>query len=68
MTWAQRLNRVFNIDLETCKACGGPVKIIARIEEPAVNEKILRHLERKDAAATVHSPPSRGPPQISLFD
>jgi hypothetical protein len=23
MTWAQRLKRVFNIDIETCKGCGG---------------------------------------------
>jgi hypothetical protein len=23
MTWAQRLKRVFNIDVETCRACGG---------------------------------------------
>jgi Putative transposase/Transposase zinc-binding domain len=31
MTWAQRLKRVFNIDIETCNSCGGPVKIIACI-------------------------------------
>jgi len=31
MTWAQRLKRVFNIDIETCQACGGPMKIIACI-------------------------------------
>ena len=67
MSWAQRLKRVFNIDIETCKDCGGPVKIIACIEDPVVVEKILRHLERKDAAVTLLSPPSRGPPQVSLF-
>ena len=26
MTWAQRLKRVFNIDIETCRACGGAVQ------------------------------------------
>ena len=31
MTWAQRLKRVFNIDIETCSECGGAVKIIACI-------------------------------------
>ena len=67
MTWAQRLKRVFNIDIETCKNCGGHVKIIACIEDPVVVEKILRHLERKDATVTLHSPPSRGPPQGRLF-
>jgi hypothetical protein len=29
MTWAQRLKRVFNIDVETCRACGGAVKVAA---------------------------------------
>ena len=31
MTWAQRLKRVFNIDIETCSKCGGDVRIIASI-------------------------------------
>ena len=31
MTWAQRLRRVFNIDIETCSECGGAVKVIACI-------------------------------------
>jgi len=30
------LKRVFGIDLEHCPQCGGDVKIIAAIEEPAV--------------------------------
>jgi hypothetical protein len=30
MTWAQRLKRVFNIDLSICEKCGGEAKIIAR--------------------------------------
>lgn len=29
MTWAQRLKRVFGLDIETCRACGGAVRIIA---------------------------------------
>ena len=31
MSWAQRLKRVFNIDIETCSECGGNVKVIACI-------------------------------------
>jgi len=27
MTWAKRLKRVFDIDIETCSECGGDVKI-----------------------------------------
>ena len=34
MTWAQRLKRVFGIEIETCEKCGGNVKIIASIEDP----------------------------------
>jgi hypothetical protein len=29
MTWAQRLKRVFGIDIETCPACRGAVGIVA---------------------------------------
>ena len=50
MTWAQRLKRVFGIDIETCPACGGAVRIIACIEDPAVIEKILTHLDAKAPA------------------
>ena len=68
MTWAQRLRRVFNIDIETCKTCGAQVKVIACIEDPVVIAKILTHLDRKDASgAARHLPPCRAPPQASLF-
>jgi len=29
MTWAQRLKRVFRIDIETCEYCGGAVRVTA---------------------------------------
>ena len=45
MGWAQRLKRVFGI--ETCPACGGAMRMIACIEDPDVNEKILTHLDVK---------------------
>ena len=45
MTWAQRLKRVFNIDIETCSECSGDVRIIASIEDPAVVQKIRAHLD-----------------------
>jgi hypothetical protein len=43
--WAQRLQRVFGIDVEHCERCGGPMKVIASIEEASVINKILRHLQ-----------------------
>ena len=69
MTWAQRLKRVFGIDIETCSACGGAVRIIACIEDPAIIEKILTHLDGKGVECeATRRPPSRGPPQRGLFD
>jgi len=44
MTWAQRLKRVLAIEIEKCEKCGGPVRIIASIEDPDVIQKILKHL------------------------
>ena len=68
MTWAQRLKRVFNIDVETCRICGGTAKVIACIEDPVVIKKILMHLEEKaPTRAALLLPDSRAPPQSSLF-
>jgi len=46
MTWARRLKRVFNSDIDTCQGCGGAVKIIACIEDRVVFDKILTHLDK----------------------
>jgi len=68
MTWAQRLKRVFNLDISTCDACGGAVKVIASIEEPAVIKQILAHLQRKAESKEFNPlPESRAPPQIGLL-
>ena len=67
MTWAQRLKRVFKIDIETCEHCGGAVKVIASIEDPAVIKTILDHLARRAEAATPGFRPfARAPPQQKL--
>ena len=44
MGWTRLLKRVFDIDLEHCPQCGGELKIIVAIEEPAVIVRILTHL------------------------
>jgi hypothetical protein len=36
MTWAQLLKRVFNIDIKTCRKCGGSIIVIASIELIAI--------------------------------
>ena len=68
MTWAQRLKRVFNIDVETCSECGGDVRIIASIEDPAVIQKILAHLDDKATSeATALLPDCRASPALGLL-
>ena len=69
MSWAQRLKRVFGIDIETCAACGGAMRIIDCVEDPEVIDKILAHLDAK--APELEAPrraPCRAPPQRGLFE
>jgi len=49
------LKRVFDIDIEYCPNCGGTLKIIAAIVDPAMIAKILTHLHL----------PARAPPRSS---
>jgi hypothetical protein len=67
MTWSQRLKRVFGIDIETCAACGGVLRIIACIEDPAVIKKILTHIGKNASADPARLPPCRAPPQARWF-
>ena len=65
MTWAQRLKRVFDIDVETCARCGGPMKVLASIEDPVVIKTILTHLDKtthRTPALRILPPAARAPP------
>ena len=63
--WAQRLKRVFAIDIEKCEKCGGKMRVIACIEErgvapPEVIDKILKHLGLDESStARNRSPPNQ---------
>ena len=65
MNWAQRLKRVFDIDVETCDQCGGAVKVIACIEDAVVIKKILDHLQKQAVPEQRQLPESRAPPKGS---
>ncbi len=71
MSWAQRLKRVFNIDIEACGRCGGSLKVIACIEDQDIIDRILAHLRDKELATPslpLLTPPSRAPPEtLPLF-
>lgn len=60
MNWAQRLKRVFAIDIESCPECGGNVQVIACIEDPQLIAIILAHVRSRELATA--QPAARGPP------
>ena len=55
MTWARRLKRAFQIDIECCERCGGRVNIIACIEDPVVDEQDSR-APRSGRPRELHAP------------
>ena len=67
MRWAKRLKRVFNIDIETCRECGGAVSIIACIDDPVVIDEILTHLQEKLTPAPAGLRPESRAPPADLF-
>ena len=63
----QRLKRVFAIEIERCRRCGGKLRVIASIEDPSLIERILARLP---PAAEVEEPApfaARAPPQPRLL-
>jgi hypothetical protein len=66
MGWAQRLKRVFGIEIQRCEHCGGAVKIIASIEDPQVIERILAHVEPERLGQRLRAAAARGPPSVTI--
>jgi hypothetical protein len=54
-SWAALMHRAFAIDVLACAHCGGRLRLIATLHDPAVIRKILAHL------ALAHSGQSPGP-------
>ena len=69
LSWAQRLKRVFDIDITLCPLCGGQLRVIADITEPALITKILDHVQNRDPPrqAPLHSL-GRAPPHSDPND
>ena len=62
--WAELLKRSFAIDILKCSACGGKMRVIATIKDPAVIRKILGHLDLPFGAPK--RMPPRAPPQMEM--
>ena len=45
-TWAALMQRAFALDVLACPHCGGRLRLIATLHDPAVIRKILAHLGR----------------------
>ena len=54
-TWAALMHRAFAIDVLACVHCGGRLRLIATLHDPAVIRRILAHLD------LAHSGQSPGP-------
>ena len=61
LKWAQLLKRVFEFDMTACPKCGGPLTLIAVIEDPPVIQRILAHL-----GLPIRTPP-RAPAKAELL-
>ena len=59
--WAELMRRTFGFDVLTCTKCGGRLKLIALIDQPAVIEKILTHLGLPTEGPRPR--PARAPPE-----
>jgi hypothetical protein len=54
-SWAALMHRAFGIDVLACPHCGGRLRLIATLHDPAVIRKLLAHL------GMARSGPSPGP-------
>jgi len=53
--WAELIRLVVEVDPLVCPRCGGAMRVIALIQEPAVIDKILKHLRDKGRDARAHA-------------
>ena len=58
-TWADLMHRAFGIDVLACPNCGGRLRLIATLHDPAVIGKILAHLSRSGQSPGP-APPASG--------
>ena len=69
LSWMQRLKRVFAIDIEICPDCGGTLRVIACIEEPALIARILEHVQQREAlkGSLARAPPEHQEQTFNLI-
>ena len=58
--WADLMRRSMGLDVVTCPRCGGRLRLIAVIDDPAVVQRVLRHLGLPTEIPEAR--PARAPP------
>ncbi len=58
------MHRTLGLDVLACPRCGGRLKLIALIDDPAVIRRVLRHLELPTEVPEAR--PARAPPVLLL--
>jgi hypothetical protein len=64
LKWSTLLARVFKIDVETCPKCGGKMKIVAALTDPASIRQYLKGTGH--SAELPELAPARAPPQVEM--
>jgi hypothetical protein len=59
--WARLIQKVYEVDPLLCPHCGGEMRLMARIEDPPIIEKILKHLHLWDPRPPGPDPPTDDP-------
>ena len=67
LTWAERLKRVFDIDISVCPLCGGTLRVIADLTNPDVIQTILAHLKQRAPPGAAHRQTPLRAAQKDLF-
>jgi hypothetical protein len=65
-SWAVLMQRTFGLDVLACPRCGGRLRLIALIEQPAVIKRVFGHLGLPTELPVPR--PARPPPEHAWFD
>ena len=61
--WAEMIRRVYEVDPLECPRCGGEMRVVGFITQPAVIRRILDHLRKREKVA--RPPPHAAQPVAS---
>jgi len=64
MAWARLLKRVFRVDVSVCPACGGDMRIVACLTDPASIRRYLKGVGLPTEPPEIA--PARSPPQRDI--